>query len=857
MKLKQSQLPLALALAMVAGQAQALGLGQIEVKSGLGQPLLAEIPILSATSEELENLEVRLASPDAFARVGLERPTGLAANLEMRLSHNQRGQPVVLVTTSSKFNEPFLTFLVEANWGKGSVVREFSALVDPPYIAPAVIRPLETPAVASAPAPVAPPPPPTPEPPTPEPVPEPEPVEASTVAVVEPEPAPVAAIAEPPPAPQPVTAPASPPEPPAPEPVAAAEPAPPQPVAAPPPPPRPVAPPAPRPPPPPAPAAKPDTYGPVSSGQTLWTIAENVRPDPSVTVNQMMLALQRANPDAFIDDNINRLKRGAVLRIPAPDDIARISAAQAAALVRDQALAWQAKRSPAPQPATAVERPAATPGVAASKPAVSEARLSIVPPAAESSAARNVQSGASSAGGGTEIRAELSEAKAQLSQAREDLAARETEVQELRSRVADLEKMQDDRQRVIDLQNSQLKALQDRLAQLEAEGDAAPAADPAVTEAPTEVAAEVSGGQPVAEAPAETPAAEPAPAAATPEPVSEPWYMNPMAWGGGAVALLLAFWLARRGRGKAAPASRPRISDDDALRATLAKASAGSAAAAVEADEEEPVEEPAAEPVAEPVAEPIAEAPAAAGDPREAELLAAVVANPDDLDRHLELLRHYHQKRDAMAFETAAAKMHGHVGNPRATQWREAVVMGMSLAPRNPLFNDAGWNQPAFTPEPEPVPDDEPLARELGEEPTLQRPAVPAIGESIDEMEAPAELAAELSMEPEAAALAEVDIAQVEEDWDRLTAGLAPQAEADEEAEAAIDLGAFDAAPDVHRAEAEVLAEDEGSATKIELAKAYLEIGDADGARAMLEEVVADGGPAAKAEAERLLKEIG
>src|SRR5690606_16734465 len=139
-----------------------------------------------------------------------------------------------------------------------------------------------------------------------------------------------------------------------------------------------------------------------------------------------------------------------------------------------------------------------------------------------------------------------------------------------------------------------------------------------------------------------------------------------------------------RGRGKAEPAQRPRISDDDALRATLAKASAGNAAAAAAAEEEEPAEEP------------VAEAQPDAGDPRLAELLAAVVERPADLDRHLELLRYYHQKHDAMAFETAAAKMHGHVVNPRATQWREAVVMGMSLAPRNPLFNDAGWNQPKF-----------------------------------------------------------------------------------------------------------------------------------------------------------------
>ena len=71
-----------------------------------------------------------------------------------------------------------------------------------------------------------------------------------------------------------------------------------------------------------------------------------------------------------------------------------------------------------------------------------------------------------------------------------------------------------------------------------------------------------------------------------------------------------------------------------------------------------------------------------------------------------------------------------------------------------------------------------------------------------------------------------------------------------------IDSGGM-SATDIHRTEAEVMAEDESSATRIELAKAYLDIGDLDGARSMLEEVLSDGGPLARAEAERILKEIG
>ena len=122
MKKRHLQLPLALALALGASGAHALGLGPIQVKSGLNEPLVAEIPILSAAPGELDELEVRLASPEAFARVGLERPVGLTANLQMSVGRNAAGQPVIRVTTASRFTEPFLTFLIEANWGRGSVV---------------------------------------------------------------------------------------------------------------------------------------------------------------------------------------------------------------------------------------------------------------------------------------------------------------------------------------------------------------------------------------------------------------------------------------------------------------------------------------------------------------------------------------------------------------------------------------------------------------------------------------------------------------------------------------------------------------------------------------------------------------
>ncbi|MBW8312332.1 MAG: hypothetical protein K0M64_09920 [Rhizobium sp.] len=841
MNIRHLQLPLALALALGASSAHALGLGAIEVKSGLNQPLVAEIPILSAGPGELEELEVRLASPEAFARVGLERPVGLTANLQMEVARNAAGQPVIRVTTPNRFTEPFLTFLVEANWGRGSVVREFSALVDPPYIAPAVIRPMETPVVSAA--PVAPPVAAEPEPAAETmPLPEPEPVTAVADAVPEPEtpaaplpaPEPVAEAApvEPLPEPEPVAAAPEPePEPvaeaPAPEPEPEPEPLPepepePEPVAAAPEPaPEPTpAPPPPAPAPAPAPAAE-DSFGPVADGQTLWSIAERTRPDPAVTVNQMMLALQRANPEAFIGDNINQLKRGAVLRIPSREDVAELGAAEAAALVRAQAEAWQGRRAPVPQPAEAVasqpapraaERPAAAPPAG---------RLEIVPPAGDSDAARGAQSGASGAGTGAELRAELT-------QAREDLASRESEVQELRSQIAELEAQQSDSQRLIEMQSSQLKALQERLAAAQA-----------------------------AEAPVATPAAEPAPAAeapvaeAAPEPapVAEPWYANPLVLGGGGLVLLGGLVLALRGRRPSAPSPVPsrRISDDDALKASLPGARV----------------EPAVTPAPAPAAEP---SPA---DAELARLQSAVKSRPDDLEAHISLLRHLHKLDDQPGFDAAAQEMRARVRSTLDPRWREAVVMGVALSPGNPLFSQAGWNAPRFG--------------DTGVMPAAPAPAAPlaaAVPPRADELDD----------------LANIEIAppaahdEHDEDWDRLARGVAaapaapapapapqpqpqPQPQPEPEAEPGFDFVAeADAEPTGELsledlggeaplsfetdAEAAPL-DDDASATKIELAKAYLEIGDVDGARGMLEEVVAEAGPAGRAEAERLLREIG
>ncbi len=85
-------------------------------------------------------------------------------------------------------------------------------------------------------------------------------------------------------------------------------------------------------------------YGPVRRNETLWSIAQEVRPDAGISTNQMMMALFRANPDAF-DGNINRMRAGARLRVPSRDEILGTSPAEATAEVRRQNTRWRSSTS--------------------------------------------------------------------------------------------------------------------------------------------------------------------------------------------------------------------------------------------------------------------------------------------------------------------------------------------------------------------------------------------------------------------------------------------------------------------------------------------------------------------------------
>ncbi|WP_405242595.1 FimV/HubP family polar landmark protein [Lentisalinibacter salinarum] len=245
-----------------SGTAQALGLGDIRLESALNEPFRAEIELLSVTPEELEGLTVQLAPTETFRRYGIDRPSFLSGfRFEIRQLSGDRG--VVRITSRDPVTEPFVTFLAEAVWPRGRLLREYTVLLDPPTFASEETA--EQPAPVRAPA---------------------APAQRSPDA---------GSIRR------------------APEPRQTS-----------------------------AGLGAGDTYR-VPRNETLWGIAQRVRPS-GLTINQVMVALYENNPDAF-DGNINRLREGAVLRIPSDDAMYGINRSEAVAEVSRQNQAWQGGES--------------------------------------------------------------------------------------------------------------------------------------------------------------------------------------------------------------------------------------------------------------------------------------------------------------------------------------------------------------------------------------------------------------------------------------------------------------------------------------------------------------------------------
>ena len=113
----------------------ALGLGEIHLNSALNEPMNAEIDLIAAAPDELTALRATLASREAFTRYGIDKPPFLAS-LTFKVGKGKDGRDALLVRSTDAIPEPFVTFLVEVNWARGRLMREYTVLLDPPVYTP-------------------------------------------------------------------------------------------------------------------------------------------------------------------------------------------------------------------------------------------------------------------------------------------------------------------------------------------------------------------------------------------------------------------------------------------------------------------------------------------------------------------------------------------------------------------------------------------------------------------------------------------------------------------------------------------------------------------------------------------------
>jgi pilus assembly protein FimV len=540
-------------LAAMSLPALALQLGEIQIKSALNQPLVAAIPLHPANLTELDGLSVGLASAEDFARAGL-RLTPTDRTLRFRVITDNNDQKLILVTSSQPITDPYLDFLVQVNTRQGKQVREFVVLLNPVIASPA--PPVQEAPVAAAPS-------------------------TGTSSAQAPElPAsssfPQPAVEAPPQASQPAS------QPPLGMPPPVAQPPVPSSRAA-------VA---------PVPSTLAHSTSPgqeitVHRGDTLYRIAKDATQGTQASVDQMMLAMQAANPEAFFKQNINDLKAGAILRIPTRDEIDQRSVAAAAAEAHRQYESW---RTAKPHPATVVEGTAAKAAAQAApksgRAASASDHLTLVPPTGKAGGS-NSRAGVAG-GSGT---ATVNGLRQQLQTDRDTLISLNQSNSDLESRVHNLQDISTKTGKLLSLKDATIAELQHKLAAVQSSSAAAPGSI-------ATTAAGSGKAQSAAKPAGKTSSAGMKPAAKPAQPTATPWYMQPLSWIiAGLVVLALAFLavFGRRHRVVRGSSRGPLADPDDvAPQAPEAVADEPEAHAGTEDASEDEQFEPTAE-VKEPV----------------------------------------------------------------------------------------------------------------------------------------------------------------------------------------------------------------------------------------------------------------
>jgi pilus assembly protein FimV len=629
---------LAIATACLWGlNAQALGLGRLTVQSALGEPLRAEIDVTSLSAEEAGTLKLRVASPDAYRAAGVDYNSVLPGT-QVQLMRRADGRSYLRVTSDRAVLEPFVDVILEMNWASGRLVREYTLLLDPPGTprnVAAAPAPSVAPVISAAPA-VA-----------PAPVPQSAPAPAQSAAAVAPRPAPVERRAAPK-----VDAPA-----PAPAPKVAAAPAP----------------------------TGADEYR-VRAGDSLTRIARTVQ-RPNVSLDQMLVALFRGNPDAFVDKNMNRLKAGELLTVPSAEAAQQVTTADAREVIRAQSADFAAYRQQLASGVTTMKAEEPTRQARGSVQASVQDSKQAAAPAPDK---LTLSQGA--------VKASAPEASLSKEAEKKDSATR---VAELSRNVEELKRLQGE------------TAASKASAPTGAVGLAAqPAASAPIvatlpaaavaTEAASAAAPTAAASAPLVVAaapPATTKPASPAPVAA-----AEPGFLdslldNPMLLpGAGLLVALIAGFGAYRLRGRLRKGAREtsflesrlqpdsffgasggqRIDTHDAPSAASSSSSMSYSLSQLDAIGD-----------VDPVAE--ADVYLAYGRDLQAEeiLKEAMRSNPERMAVRTKLLEVYAKRRDTKGFELLAGQLFALAGAD-SEDWHKAQEMGRQIDPENPLYSPGG-----------------------------------------------------------------------------------------------------------------------------------------------------------------------
>ncbi|WP_305857800.1 FimV/HubP family polar landmark protein [Balneatrix alpica] len=368
-----------------------LALGEASIGSFLNEPLNAELPLLDTQGVRLGQVRVRLADNQAFKLAGVE-PSSLLNALRFQVA-TRNGQPLVQVTSNTPIDQPYLNFLVEVSWPQGKLVREYTLFLDPPVPVVQLVGAEVNGVRVQAPSGFT-----TPD----------QPFSGGSIQRLD------------------NSAPAIP------VPVESAKASEPQ-------------------------AGKTSVVKgkkvKVGRKDTLWDIAVRTRPTKKVSPQQVMLAYQRVNPTAFVDGNINRLKQGVSLQVPALAEIEKLSFQEAVQEVARQNRLWKsggaAKAEPAKAPTLKSEPAKAEPAKANAK---EEGQLRVMAPAKEE------------AGENGELKQKYEDLEHKLSLAQEGLDRSERENAELKSRLDALEQQLETLQKLLTLKDEQLAVLEQEAA---------------------------------------------------------------------------------------------------------------------------------------------------------------------------------------------------------------------------------------------------------------------------------------------------------------------------------------------------------------------------------------------------------